>query len=991
MENDDPDHDHSRYPVKSNLIAEFNNPGEHQDFDGSITIPLIYCPFKKTTDAPLDADNLGTGVFVGGDKKQSCCGQGGSGIVYRVKLDPTHHKLSEDKDSYFALKEVSRPFRYELEGSKQHHKYSHPSIVTHLVSWTQIESYYIIFPLADCNLKQYMEKRDFPINSRVEQSWLLEQLCGISSALQYIHDFPVTPWHHNIKPDNILYFWAEDSPHGVFKISDWNFPFAKVLNNTWRGKVHNLSRPPAYEPPEIMLEEGVSRPYDVWSLGCVFLEVLIWAVWDFEHVKKFRDSRLAKRDGSKSVLIDDGFWQNTVRDKIILRSSVIQHIEALDRNLQKNEVKAFQKVLDVVRKMLEVQHEDRISAREILHSMNSIVQQAQIEGIDYLSKESESSLAPSIFLEASLTSYTSKTSATQPPGILEHLDRVFSDNDSLQPFYISATANPKIGPSRLENNFRRLLRRYATRLHHEAKFELQKKAARYIGRHTRDISLSVCRRFDGQDLGKAEAMRRLQLQPSEAGKNAMLDNYLRANFPPEQASIKHGGDSVSRAEADNQTSAPESHHDSTTGTESHSSGSDLGEDPSLGATPTLDGIIAFLVESKAFDLLRQELDHFVHPKAVLAGLSTSNVSSAIDGKMSVQFTPRALISPISVVDRAKAFFEKKSSTPIIWWPLRQREACCAKGFTRISWTCACGGQISYSLSEQAANTYFKAIASGTSSSINQPILPVHSSGPLDLESAAAAQSQPSRPPAGGLQQRRVPQTSSNSNANIASQAPPTTVQYVHWCVDANRYKTQLTHIPIKAQNAAFISKLKAAFNAIRGVRRWLSLTDCYGIKFVAFTRIHRSQELVACYKEDLPCPRTNEDYKYTYEDPRERFIKSLEARLLHSLHAPHECEAEDMEDIVSRIPKKVNGKLINGLDIEGYGMQAIPGWSVWRAMVALFLSQVDPLIFAVRWLCGHSGDLQNAFQLAVYLLGFLNIVVVMPDVWSLRKGEELRS
>jgi hypothetical protein len=86
---------------------------------------------------------------------------------------------------------------------------------------------------------------------------------------------------------------------------------------------------------------------------------------------------------------------------------------------------------------------------------------------------------------------------------------------------------------------------------------------------------------------------------------------------------------------------------------------------------------------------------------------------------------------------------------------------------------------------------------------------------------------------------------------------------------------------------------------------------------------------------------------------------------------------------LSRIPKKIDGKLESKYGAVGYGMRAITGWAVWKLFVALILLQIGPLIFAGRWLCGHPGDLQNAFTLSFYLFGLLGLGIIMPEIWSL--------
>lgn len=92
-----------------------------------------------------------------------------------------------------------------------------------------------------------------------------------------------------------------------------------------------------------------------------------------------------------------------------------------------------------------------------------------------------------------------------------------------------------------------------------------------------------------------------------------------------------------------------------------------------------------------------------------------------------------------------------------------------------------------------------------------------------------------------------------------------------------------------------------------------------------------------------------------------------------------------MQDIITRIPKKTNGRLKREYGALGYGMHAVPGWAVWKLMVVLVVSQAGPAVFMIKWLCGHAGDLQNAFSLSMYLIALLNLVVVVPDVWSLQK------
>lgn len=170
----------------------------------------------------------------------------------------------------------------------------------------------MLFPLAQCNLRQYMRWIQFGAPTEKHIIWLIQQFRGLAEALKGMHDLSgagtlqsapdlaTRPrgerrggYHHDLKPENILFYKAT----GNFEISD--FGSGKV--QTYRSGSYNTSSPqgtPSYEPPEAAGTGGTSRPYDMWSLGCVFLELLVWAVLGFQHVEEFRK----QREDRKSVV-----------------------------------------------------------------------------------------------------------------------------------------------------------------------------------------------------------------------------------------------------------------------------------------------------------------------------------------------------------------------------------------------------------------------------------------------------------------------------------------------------------------------------------------------------------------------------------------------------------------------------------------------------------------------------------------------------------------
>jgi hypothetical protein len=139
-------------------------------------------------------------------------------------------------------------------------------------------------------------------------------------------------------------------------------------------------------------------------------------------------------------------------------------------------------------------------------------------------------------------------------------------------------------------------------------------------------------------------------------------------------------------------------------------------------------------------------------------------------------------------------------------------------------------------------------------------------------------------------------------------------------------------------------------------------------------------------EQAIPCRTTNRDYEYTYPDstvPERDFIKRLEAIVRARIMYPRCPETSKLGNVLQHVPKKINGKL---QQLEGYGMQAVPGYCLWKAAVVFLFVQIAPVIFAIRWLIGHKGDWQNAMMLESVVIEVFGIIVMLHDRWSLDTG-----
>ncbi|KAI1639204.1 kinase-like domain-containing protein [Biscogniauxia mediterranea] len=210
-------------------------------------------------------------------------------------FDKTFEKLKLSKRTY-ALK-----YRRELNQLRRFNGQVNPHIVTLLASYTHRGQNCFIFPWADCSLSTFWEE-NYPTREVQFVRWLASQLLGISRAVLTIHepnhlevvDSPLYGRHGDLKPDNILCYATTDCIYQRFVIAD--FGLSSIHREASRTYVPDPQKPrtPGYRPPESdgYIKDGeISRNYDIWTLGCLFMEMLIWYLGGNDWVEKFRDDR----------------------------------------------------------------------------------------------------------------------------------------------------------------------------------------------------------------------------------------------------------------------------------------------------------------------------------------------------------------------------------------------------------------------------------------------------------------------------------------------------------------------------------------------------------------------------------------------------------------------------------------------------------------------------------------------------------------------------
>jgi serine/threonine protein kinase len=268
----------------------------------------------------------------------------------------------------------------------------HKHLVKMLTSFTYEGNYYMIFPFASCDLWDYMKKNPkFPYNDPKKIFWLITQVVGLAEALEKIHrpgnasrfgqhldtnpaavDADSTAYHHDIKHDNILLFIEGDHPEGILRLSDFGCGKVATLLLNAAGKKESHRTPtkgnPTFEAPE-GFSGSTSRPYDIWSIACVFLELLVWAIQGFPKINQFEQNRSSPVSQERPTE-DDRFYYLEKGGKIYLKQAVQDKISELKGLTKHNE--ALHQLLEVLVKLFVIEPEKRPKAPELVKMLRPL-------------------------------------------------------------------------------------------------------------------------------------------------------------------------------------------------------------------------------------------------------------------------------------------------------------------------------------------------------------------------------------------------------------------------------------------------------------------------------------------------------------------------------------------------------------------------------------------------------------------------------------------
>jgi serine/threonine protein kinase len=275
-------------------------------------------------------------------------GEGSYGVVYLAtdgqrKYAVKCNYIDEQVDFYGCLREIdilcrcSHPYVVRLEGIY----YKCPFVRGSPPPRGYKEDLlYLVFEAGEDDMETivFQERRDISKDVKLYMVQLL-------LALVYLHEMNVI--HRDIKPANIIFF-----PPSTVKLCDLGMakPYAIQTSNSPRAITYN------YRAPELLFHHEYDMKADVWSMGCVFYEMLT-------------HRRLIKTDRRETVnnflrSIPGTCW----REKEYLTSFLSRpltktndELDAIPHTLPQRDL-----AIDLIRRMLVINPSQRASAKELL-------------------------------------------------------------------------------------------------------------------------------------------------------------------------------------------------------------------------------------------------------------------------------------------------------------------------------------------------------------------------------------------------------------------------------------------------------------------------------------------------------------------------------------------------------------------------------------------------------------------------------------------------
>jgi serine/threonine protein kinase len=207
-----------------------------------------------------------------------------------------------------STQEVVEHWEREVKALRMMNELEQDNIVRFITAFRRVkkhaDEHYVVFEWADGgNLQNLWDRTPSPELSGSLIRLVVDQLHGLAAALTAAHNLGGSDTlgasyrHGDLKPENILVF-EDGGPIGKLKIGDWGeAKYQGKITAIRAGRTTTRFGNKRYEAPEV--ETGVkisflgqskerrSRLGDVWAMGCITLEFIVWLLYGKRGLDQF--------------------------------------------------------------------------------------------------------------------------------------------------------------------------------------------------------------------------------------------------------------------------------------------------------------------------------------------------------------------------------------------------------------------------------------------------------------------------------------------------------------------------------------------------------------------------------------------------------------------------------------------------------------------------------------------------------------------------------
>jgi serine/threonine protein kinase len=302
--------------------------------------------------------------------------------VYESELHQAHFKRKplEKYSHQVATKEIRdrELFEQEKRNLDTIQEINHEHLVKHFATCRKGTNYYVIFPWASGgSLKDFWKRQDGQTRDATLKMWSLRQMLGLAMALEALHG--VNCRHGDLKPENILHFHGTTATDGKLVIADVGISKTHQKDTQFRHEGTNTrATTPSYEAPEAITNASTprARRYDIWSIGCIFLEFAIWILHDREAIRSFGEARYGP-SFEFYFPSRDSCTSSTPRE---IHPAVTSVIKTLRHDPRCSGNTEFGNFIDIISEdLLHIDVEKRVSATELVEKLRKVVENMEAD------------------------------------------------------------------------------------------------------------------------------------------------------------------------------------------------------------------------------------------------------------------------------------------------------------------------------------------------------------------------------------------------------------------------------------------------------------------------------------------------------------------------------------------------------------------------------------------------------------------------------------